>query len=224
MADILTILQSFLCYGNGDCVNLFNQYAYKPLEGLFYVVFFPIVFILLFIFILSSSVSPNRGFRLLISVAVFAFIIFQGWYYMFARLSEFWLFLLILLGLLWMLVHTFVGRGGGNGRAQARSFGDGFGSKLMGRAWKRVSGQEQALVKAIEADLELLSKMSPQDKEVGEVSGRIYQQLRQLREFTTVGGIDVGNSYNKLLRRYHDIMRKMKMKTPGAELPKYEKG
>jgi hypothetical protein len=222
MVDILQILQQFLCYGNSNCINLFNQYSSKPMEGLFYVVFFPILFIVLFIFLIARAISPNKGFRALISVAVFAFIILQGWYYLFATLGQFWLYLLIFLGFIWILVHTFIGepKQGGGGGGRGRSFGKGFGGKAMQRAWVRVSGQEPALVKAIEADMELLSKMNPEDKEIGEVSGRVYQQLQQLYSLTSVGGLKVGKEYDRLLKRYHGTMKKMHLTMPGPDLAK----
>jgi hypothetical protein len=223
MADILTMIQQFLCYGSQSCIQEFNQYAYKPMEGIFYAVFFPIVVILLFVYIVSGAVGAlkAKGFRILIGIAFFAFIILQGWYYFFIVISKMWFVVLFLLGILWFAIHTFTGRegGGGGGGAHGRTLdGGGIGGRVLGRAWKRVTGQEHALVKAIEADLELLSKMNPQDKEVGDVSSRIYQQLRQLYEYTNVEGQFAGE-YHRLLKKYLDIIKKMKVAAPGS-LPK----
>ncbi len=222
MAGILELIQQFLCYGNSQCMQEFNRFAYQPVEGLFYLVFFPIVFIIVFVYLLSNKLfSQHKGLRILLAMAVFALIILQGWYYMFMQLGKLWYFGLIILGFFWMILYGLRGGIGAQGRTAGGDSG-GFGGKLAKRVWARASGQEHALVKAIEADLELLSKMSPQDKEIGEVSGRIYAQLRQLFEFTAVGGLQVGKEYDRLLKRYHELMKKMKVTSVG-DLPKAAK-
>jgi hypothetical protein len=235
MADILTILQNFLCYGNSDCINLFNQYAFKPMEGLFYVVFFPILFIILFIFILSSSVSPNRGFRALLSIGVFAFIILQGWYYFFAMIGELWLYLLIFLGFIWILVHTFVGRSsGGEGGAKARSGGGTF-SGVLGDAGKRLKVQMSSELsdhqKRLEALLHSLKGLIGDMRKAGsqsdidnvyrayvELLPQIDSHLESLRQMTAIKGFKVGGKFNELLKRYKNLtaeMDKMHMKRGG---------
>ena len=219
MADILQILQQFLCYGNSDCINMFNSYTYKPMEGLFYLVLFPTVFIIIFIYLLARRYFPDhRGLNLLISIVFFAFIILQGWYHIFMMLGQIWYIAVMILGILWVFLYGLLGKKNKPG-AQGRT-GLGVGGLLGKRAWARVSGQEEALVKAIEADLDLLSKMSPDDKEIGEVSGRLYQQIQQLYSLTSIGGLKVGKAYDKLLKEYHNIMKKMKISSPGPELPK----
>lgn len=221
MADILQIVRDFLCYGNSDCINMFNSYASNPMEGLFYLVFFPIVFIIIFIYLLAHRYFPDhRSLNIILSLAFFAFIILQGWYHFFMILGQLWYIVIIILGFLWIALFGLLGKGSGGGGAQGRS-GMGLSQKVTGRVWARVSGQEKALVQAIEADLSLLKQMSPDDKDVGEVSGRIYQQLQQLYSLTSVAGLKVGKEYDRLLKEYHGAMKKMKVHSqPGPELPK----
>ncbi len=228
MADILTMLQQILCYGDSNCINLFNQYTFKPMEGLFYVVFFPILFIILFIFILSSSVSPNRGFRALLSIGVFAFIILQGWYYFFAMIGELWLYLLIFLGFIWMLVHTFVGRrsdqsGGAKGRSGE---GGGMLAGIMGDAGKRLKVQLtselgdnekrlEALLKSLEGLIGDMKKAGPQSdidnvyRAYVELLPQIDSHLESLRQMTSVKGLKVSGKFNSLLKKYKQLTTEM---------------
>ena len=86
MASVLDLIQQVLCYGEltrSSCMQEFQQYAYQPMEGIFYNIFFPIVFIIIFIYIISGTVGAfTRGIRILVAMAVLAFIIFQGYYYL----------------------------------------------------------------------------------------------------------------------------------------------
>jgi len=93
--------------------QLVNEYAVQgPLYQIFYLFFFPALFIIVFIFILSRIVMPeHKGLRLLIALAVYAFIILQGYYNFFVYISEFWLIILIILGFIWFII----GRRGGEG-------------------------------------------------------------------------------------------------------------
>jgi len=237
MADILQILQQFLCYGNSDCINLFNQYSYKPMEGLFYVVFFPIVFIILFIFIVSSSISPNRGFRALISVAVFAFIIMQGWYYLFATLGKFWLYLLVFLGFIWILIHTFVGRskeeGGGGAKGRVGGAFDGIiggaASRLKVQMSQELRDDEtrlDALLKSLEGligDMRNAGSQADIDnvyRAYVDLLPQINAHLESLRKMTSIKGFKVGGKYNGLLKRYKKLcneMDSMHMKKGGKQ-------
>jgi len=219
MADILQILQQFLCYGNSDCINLFNQYSYKPMEGLFYVVFFPIVFIVLFIFIVSSSISPNRGFRALISVAVFAFIIMQGWYYLFAMLGKFWLYLLVFLGFIWILIHTFVGRGKEEGGgAKGRSLGGGLVGKAMSRIGKDIRGDTSRAEKLIDraiAEVAIIEKaVNRGDTQAWRMAASAIERLNQLRnEYVGLlkgpGGFVMGGKLKHYENKIDEAIKKL---------------
>ncbi len=154
MATIPEMLQQFLCYGNSNCMQEFQQYAYKPMEGIFYAVFFPIVFIIIFVYIVSTALSlKSRGIKMLIAVAVFAFIILQGWYHMFMMLGQMWLFVIVILGFFWVLVYTFKGKKQeAHGRTGVAGAAGAAGS-IFARIAKNVSGEERDLEREIEMAL-----------------------------------------------------------------------
>jgi hypothetical protein len=77
------------------------------------------VIILLFIYILSSKVlgggGLNNGLRLLIAIAVYVFMIINGWYPLFLWISDLWFILIILLGGFWYFLSSHGGGGSGGG-------------------------------------------------------------------------------------------------------------
>lgn len=161
MVDVLTLLQQFLCYNNSSCMQQFQQYAYKPMEGIFYAVLFPIVFILLFVYIISIALgtfSESKKFRILIAVIVFAFIILQGWYGFFISISNLWLYVLVFLGFIWILVHTFIGSRGSSSTGKARTDGIGggiSGSNFIGSAMSRVGKDLRSETKTLEKEIDM---------------------------------------------------------------------
>jgi len=216
MADILTTLAQFLCYGSSQCVQLFQSYSYKPMEGIFYAVFFPILFILLFVYIISGAVGTlkgAKGFRILISVAVFAFIIFQGWYYFFALVSQFWLFILVLLGVFWMILHTFTGQsrgsdGGAPGKGRTGGSMGGFGGKALGRVWDKAVGTEKTEADLIRAKINRLAQTKPGGHGVDKMMGDIAEELRAFGERTSVAGLPVASEAPKLLKEFDNACKK----------------
>lgn len=219
MAGVLDLLQQFLCYGNSpaatSCMQEFQQYAYQPMEGIFYAVFFPIVFIVIFIYIISGTVGAfTRGIRILVAMAVLAFIIIQGYYYYFILMSKMWLFVIIFLGVLWMIMHTFVGRGGGGGKARALG-GEGGGGPL-GRAFslarRKALGKERDEIRSIKDDLALLGNLPKGSHGVDEVSGRILANLNTLRADSAFFGVSTAKDYAKLRNEYNRVANKKNVK------------
>jgi len=159
MVDVLTLLQQFLCYNNNSCMQQFQQYAYKPMEGIFYAVLFPIVFILIFVYIISiviGTFSESKKFRILIAVIVFAFIILQGWYGFFISISNLWLYVLVFLGFIWMLLHTFIGSRGSSGKARTDGLdGDIGGSNFLGSALGRVGKDLRKETRTLEKEIDM---------------------------------------------------------------------
>jgi len=114
--DLLGIIIEFFKI---NC-NIIECYPNQPFEAIFYLIFFPTVFILLFIYILSNFIfrggeMQSRGLRILVSVAIYMFIIVGGWYSLFIALSRIWWIVIILLAGLWIFVRHFTGGGGGSG-------------------------------------------------------------------------------------------------------------
>lgn len=98
----------------------------SDIEALFYVLFFPTVFIILFVYIVTGAIISRMdgkpgALRILISVALYAFIIFEGFYSLFASLSRVWWLLLVTLVGLWIFIRQFIHGGGGGGGGGAYS-------------------------------------------------------------------------------------------------------
>ena len=97
------------------------------IEALFYIVFFPTVFLILFIYILTNFIFRgggfSRGLRLLIAVAAYAFVVFQGMYNIFVSLSSAWWILTILLVGLFAFIRHLIKGGDGGGQGHMPGIG-----------------------------------------------------------------------------------------------------
>lgn len=103
----------------------------SDIEALFYLFFFPTVFIILFIYIvvgvvLDKAGGKEGGLRLLVCLALYAFIVFQGYYNLFVSLSRLWWILLATLAGLWIFIRTMIHGRGGSGGSPMPSIGSGF--------------------------------------------------------------------------------------------------
>lgn len=226
MVDVLQVLQQFLCYGgNQGCIQEFQSYAFKPpMEGLFYLVVFPIVFIIVFIYLLAHKLFPtHRGLNILISVAFFAFIILQGLYQWFMMLGKIWYIALIILGFFWLALYGLRGGIGGPGGGQGRAFGMGGGGggltgRIMGRVIKKATGAEKATLDLIETQLALFKTLQPGNRDIGKVSYDISTALSQYwQEIQLGGGIPDPTSlhkYKKLIAEYKRLAREKKAAVP----------
>ncbi|MEE9323654.1 MAG: hypothetical protein V3U72_03840 [Candidatus Aenigmarchaeota archaeon] len=116
--------------------QLVNEYAVQgPLYQIFYLFFFPTLFIIVFIYILTSRwMGEHKGLQILIAVAVYAFIIFQGMYNWFVFLSQYWIIGLIILGFIWLVFRP---RGGGG--AQGKTLGAAAGGGILSKAFQQVN-------------------------------------------------------------------------------------
>lgn len=170
--------------------QMVNQYStVSPLEQIFYLFFFPTLFIIVLIYILSSHfMSEHKGLSILIAVAVYAFIIFQGLYNWFVFLSPYWLFLLLILGGIWVFFRP---RGGGGARGMTAGE-KGKGGKLLGFL-EDVTGKKldpRAILKfskMIDRDIQQLIKrkkiLDKRSKELGSDSAAanlVYNQIAQV--------------------------------------------
>lgn len=147
----------FLCQQKvAECQNFIQGYP-DPLTQLIWLVFFPLVFLVIFIYFLSGVIITHKGMRTLLAVAIYLFIIFSNWYYIVLIVSKFWYVSLIILGGLGIFVHKM--SGGGNTVTQRALSGG--GSSEGG--WAKVPGiikyglnrakdlgDEDSLIKAIE--------------------------------------------------------------------------
>lgn len=221
--EILEILQDFLCYGHSDCIRMFNDYAYKPMEGLFYLVFFPTVFIIIFIFMLARKMFPrHRGLNILISVSIFAFIILQKMYYWFMILGTMWYFGLIILGFFWLILFSLRGGGGGGAAGRSGSAIDGVFGAVGRRLKVSITHELQDTEKRLEALLRslegLINDMKGADSQSDidnvyrayvDLLQQIDPHIEKVREMTAVHGLKVGGKFNELLKKYEKLCTEM---------------
>ncbi|MCJ7816237.1 MAG: hypothetical protein MUP55_00100 [Candidatus Aenigmarchaeota archaeon] len=126
--EILEALVGFFCPTSeaaSTCREFISNHSQvlPPIGPLFYFLLFPIVFTILFIYILSSSILSGgkltKGMQLLIGISVFIFIIISGWYPVMLVLSEFWFIMIIVLFGAWYFIgkhrggETKASKGGG---------------------------------------------------------------------------------------------------------------
>ena len=80
----------------------------------------PTVFIILVVYTLVGRLTDNTKIKLLLSITLYLFIIFGGYYPMFALLAgPYFIFLIIIIGLLFFFLgHFGLRRGGGGSQAQ----------------------------------------------------------------------------------------------------------
>ncbi|MCX6817270.1 MAG: hypothetical protein NTU57_00245 [Candidatus Aenigmarchaeota archaeon] len=134
--------------------NQVAEYAAQgPLYQLFYLIFFPTIFIVIFVWILTHAIIGREGqhkaMRLLLAIAVYAFIVLQGLYNWFVMLSKFWLFGLMFLGFIYFITYR-GGRGGGGGGAHGKTIGGvGSGGGVVGYI-EGITGKKLNPLKSVE--------------------------------------------------------------------------
>jgi hypothetical protein len=125
MADaIFEVLVSFFC-PTSDAASTCNEFisnhsqVLPPLGPMFYFLLFPLVFTILFVYILSSTILHYEGkvkwIQPLIGISVFIFIIINGWYPIMLFLSEVWFIMIIILFGMWYFIGKHRGGSGGGG-------------------------------------------------------------------------------------------------------------
>lgn len=145
MASILDILIQVL---NIDCGVVQCYYA-SEIEAMFYIFFFPTIFIILFIYILTSFIFRGggkvMGLKLMIAIGAYAFIVFEHLFTMFVSISRMWWLLTILLvGLFAFIRFLFKGgeeggaKGGLSGVGGKRKGPIGFLHAIAGRGYSNV--------------------------------------------------------------------------------------
>jgi len=206
--------------------QLVNEYsAQGPIYQLFYLFFFPMVFIVILVWMVMERFSKHRGLSILIGIAVLAFIILQGWYSFFAYLSRFWILIVVIIAA-FMAFFSFRGKKEG-GVTKTRAIagilpsGGGFGREIMKVALKKVSGQIGDKIRLIEGNLDSLENMikkykhgtSAQKDEVAKAFSEIYtltyNEIQALRQDITAAGfkIDPGSAkkFDHILKRWEKI-------------------
>jgi len=150
--ELMDMLVQFLCPTSNSaslCQNFISahQSVMPPFGQYIYFLFFPTVFLLLFLWIVfKDAIKANKGISLIATIAVYVFIIIQGLYPIFLALGELWIIVIFLLGFLYFIIHRFRGEGGGGGK------GGGIGG-LVGGGIKAVGGWASGDISSREKDI-----------------------------------------------------------------------
>jgi len=134
MASILDIIIQILKI---DC-GVAQCYYPNEIEAMFYLFFFPTIFIILFIYILTNFIFRGggkiKGLRMLIAIGAYAFIVFEGLFTLVVSVSHlWWLLTIILIGLIAFIRFLFTGgREKGEG-GRLPGIGEGRGLNIFNR-------------------------------------------------------------------------------------------
>jgi len=179
------------------------------------------VFIILFIYVVAGVVIEKVGgtqgaLRLLISVTLYAFIVFQGFYTFFVSLSKVWWILLASIVGLWIFIRKFIHSGGGGGGTFVGAGGSGRGMSGMIKEAKqrwtpelnkyildKASGYEKGIkteISALERLVEEYSDMTPRDQK--EFVKTIHRQENVVK--VAIDRLDDYTNENKGLKRKYD--------------------
>ncbi len=230
MADVVQVLVDALCQQGtaSRCTQFLSEYP-DVTQQLIWLVFFPSVFILIFVYILAQGLSQQLGdahkkFQALLAVAFYLFIIFQGWYHMALAISRFWFISVILISGFFVLIHRMGGFGGGSsgnggGRGgQPRhigSIGGEASSYLSKRLVGKITGKEKELIKDIARELDTLESLAQRiHKSKGGNDARgaaalfeefraqrryVEEKMRELDNLVKMGGFKVDPSISRKL-------------------------
>jgi hypothetical protein len=186
MAELIELLMDFLCPTSNSasqCQSFFNATNHQvmmPFGPYIYFLFFPTVFLLLFLWIVFSDViKANKGISLIATVAIFVFIIINGMYPVFLVLGELWIVVIILLGFLYMLTRRFRKNGGGGGGKGGLTLDESVSSasSLLGRKARGVwTGEEKNIEKTVETRMDALRKAAHnlEHPPTGSDAGRLH--------------------------------------------------
>lgn len=210
--ELMDMLVQFLCPTSNaasQCQSFISSHSgiAPPFGAYIYFLFFPTVFLLLFLWIVfKDAIKANKGISLIASIAVYVFIIIQGLYPIFLALGELWIVFIFLLGFFYLIIRRFRSDkgGGGKGGKMPGLMGGGMSAT---RALNKLKGGEKTQAEMIKAEIDLFAAMDANAKDVSVVSERIAAQLRAFGSETSVFGKPVASEYHELYKYYKETCR-----------------
>ncbi len=210
-ADALEMIMSVMCQQNtlAQCESFVQAYPDITQQVLWFL-FFPTIFIILFIYKLSDKVAENinQKFKVLIGVAIFVFIVVQGWYHFFLILSKFWFVSIIILGGFWAFMNMGVGRQNSSSTAVGDKTLKSVSDYVKKRAVGAIRGDADAIYKRIEREMDKVEDMEKRIREYEETGNEyaasnlislkmmkmqeIESMRAQLSEMTSFEGTKIG--------------------------------
>ena len=241
MVDLVDSFIGFFCQRDtaSQCSQFIYQYP-EISEQIVWLVLFPTVFLLMFIYLLTDGIIKHIGsdekkkFQLLVAVSIYLFIVFQGWYHYVLGIAKYWFIVVILLSGFFIFISKMGGvnaasgggggggGGGGHGHrplvAPMKAFTD-YGSK---RVKAKVTGQEKALVNAIEESLRNIedtkrdvdrSRRLKDGKAVADLLSVLNEEKARCREMISqlesMRGLEIFEGYSPVTKDAHiDKFRK----------------
>ena len=166
-----TILQLPTCTGGGEwgCIN--GVFAHDFIYGLF----LPHIIILIFLY-LGIKNMPHRGIGSLLGIGIYTFIVYSGWYSLFASFTIFWIMLTIFI----TGFYFFFGR----------IFHPARSDQIFNMTYKKVkeSTEKRKLEEALRSDIAYLRKQLNEarrrgrTKEIETLSKELTRKELELRE------------------------------------------
>jgi hypothetical protein len=216
--DVLEVLMGVLCQRDTlyQCQQFVQEYPDVVTQTIYFF-FFPTVFMIVFVYLLAASVAGDdkvaKKFKAMIGVAIFVFIVLQGWYHIILILSKFWFFSIIIMGGYYVFVYKMGVKKGEPQSGTKGTAGRAFDS-LANYAGRRISsairGDEKTIISRIERlqkevvsyEKTIDSYEHAQDKYAAasmraakhERLNEIDMLMRELGQMTSFGGTDVGKS------------------------------
>jgi len=192
MVEIIDMLIDLLCQQGtaAECSQFISQYP-EIAQQLVWLVFFPTVFLILFIFFISEGVVKSaKKYRTLLAIAIYLFIIFQGWYHYILTVSRFWFIGIIIIGGIFVITHKMGAAGssggGSSGGGTARAApAEKMTDYLKKRMKYKITGKEKEIINDVRKELDALNDMAKRikkDKEKGSPDARgaaaLYTEFR----------------------------------------------
>lgn len=221
--DIMDALVQFLCPTSQSAmmcnqfINTPHHQVLAPIGPLLYFFLFPTIFLIIFIYILSTSVLKGpagaiKGIKLLIALGVYIFIIINGWYSIMLPLAELWFILLPFLGILYFIVRHFSG-GGGPAGGMAAGGGRGLLGQIIERGKKEFTGERKRLEDMVDLSLKEIGSVVEQLKKDPQAwraySSQIAHAHDILAEYSRmleIGGFRVGGGFAKKLEKLERLL------------------
>jgi len=231
--EILESLVGFLCPTSESasaCRDFISSHSsvLPPVGPLFYFLLFPLVFTILFIYILSSTIlhggNLTKGMRLLIGISVFIFIIISGWYPIMLVLSEFWFIMIIVLGgLYYFLTRHRGGEGGAPGGGPKGQMPGLNSQNLQNQIWNRVffrmSGQEQRMEKMVDMALKEMKNLVDASKNDPNVwrsyASRIdycWGVIKAYKDAISIQSIPIGGRLGQKIKELEAVLNQIETK------------
>lgn len=231
--EILEALVGFFCPTSDaasacrEFISNPNHQVLSPIGPLFYFLLFPLIFTILFVYVISDTVlfgGKLKWAKVLIGISAFIFIIISGWYPVMLVLSEFWYIVIIVFGgVYWFLKgHKKEsgggGGGGGSGKMSALSLG-GAMAALGDRAEKTATGEigrMQDLMKITLTEMKnIVKSICKNNKDTRawdayhETTHKFDLQLEAYKQQMMILGRPIGSKYNEYVQKREKLVEEL---------------